>query len=491
MNDRLAVAAPDDVDSFLAEIGSMVGGTATSPWQQVWDETQQAYYYWHSQTNEVTWSNPAEPTPTEPVAVPAAKRKKPSRFGETPAAGKDVGDLKELPAATKPDSVTNKRSRSPSPPRISKASKTEEPAMKKEPPKSERAARVREMMLKLAREKEEKEAAAAAAAKVEEGGEKARSLTDDGATAEALLKLEILGLLEKVKEALGALPATRVIAFDPVDPKAALDGENRHTVHDAVNIVRAREHDWGHPTRGLRSDYFSSYLQELLSLTMTRAGSSTVVTAAPVKATTLKVKAGTIEATLPAATGGVEPHSWLIYLTPDTNASNWSAEAVATHFQTLRGLTAVRCIGQGFYALELGETTDADVQVQLTAWSMTVPKGTTEWRLLADRTVYARQASRGDSVALYPAVYSKHGPLPHEPHEEPPPREKPKEKPPKAGVQVPKKVSVKKLNPMVEKWQAAQAEIEVSCHPWLLACAEYLFSAGLQRPQQEGVGDDP
>jgi hypothetical protein len=84
----------------------------------------------------------------------------------------------------------------------------------------------------------------------------------------------------------------------------------------------------------------------------------------------------------------------------------------------------VRTIGQGFYALELAQATPTDVLLQLTTSSLTVPAGASDWRLLADRVVYARsyslirastltwlvlwrQASSGDNVKLYPATASR------------------------------------------------------------------------------------
>ena len=96
-----AAAAPDNVDSFLAEIGSMVGGTEASqqqeqfdtggPWQQVWDNNHNAFYYWHSQTNEVTWTQPAEfgnPAPVEPVPVPVANERSTSALANNPQPGR-------------------------------------------------------------------------------------------------------------------------------------------------------------------------------------------------------------------------------------------------------------------------------------------------------------------------------------------------------------------------------------------------------------------
>jgi hypothetical protein len=34
---------------------------ASSLWTPVWDDNAQAYYWWHTETNETTWINPAEP----------------------------------------------------------------------------------------------------------------------------------------------------------------------------------------------------------------------------------------------------------------------------------------------------------------------------------------------------------------------------------------------------------------------------------------------
>ena len=92
-------------------------------------------------------------------------------------------------------------------------------------------------------------------------------------------------------------------------------------------------------------------------------------------------------------------------------------------------------------------------------------------RLLADRVAYARQASVGDSISLYPAAFTKPtakyasdgssvvDAVQALVRNEASQKEKPK------GKKVPaKKVSVKKVigAPLIEKWNSARAELEVN-----------------------------
>jgi hypothetical protein len=163
-DDAATPRADAKVDNFLAEIDHIVGGKtdvndetkpSAGPWQKVWDANHKAYYYWHSGTNEVTWTEPTDfgkKVAKDPVPVGGdskEKRRKPSRFGQAPP---EVTDLADVASDTK-----EKRNRSPSPAESddskpkSKAAKVN-PVAKSEDSKggkSERAHRVREIMIKL------------------------------------------------------------------------------------------------------------------------------------------------------------------------------------------------------------------------------------------------------------------------------------------------------------------------------------------------------
>jgi len=483
------------VDNFLAEIDNIVGGkteakdTTTEapvgPWQKVWDASHKAHYYWHSGNNEVTWTEPVDfgkpevKAPPVPVGGDSTKerRKKPSRFGQAPP---DVADEGEA----KPDASTTenkgKRSRSPSPQKSketepkskepkSKAAKVES-STKGEGGKNERANRVREIMLKLGMGKdgEDKEQNSkdkdddSKPSSSESGKPPPKESTDDA--EEALIRAEIPGLVAEVKEELAALSGSKAVGFDPMNIFAESGDKGGHTVQDALLVVNTRLHDWKQSDSGMKSKYFASILREMISRVQKLKASTkskSVVAAAP--AVRKAKKPSSIEKALPPANGTPDPLIWLIYLDPASSAAQWNPEQVAGHFSSLRGLSAVRTIGQGFYGLEFAKSSPANVLVQLTTSSMTVPSSPLEWRMLSDRVVYARQASASDNVVLYPATYSL---LTDEP-EAAVAAEQPNEvaSGPKvkltSKIAVPaKKGSAKKLNPMIGKWQAARAEIE-------------------------------
>lgn len=46
------------VEEFVLKICFLLVGIEMGDWQEVWDENTGCYYYWNTQTNEVTWELP-------------------------------------------------------------------------------------------------------------------------------------------------------------------------------------------------------------------------------------------------------------------------------------------------------------------------------------------------------------------------------------------------------------------------------------------------
>jgi len=273
---------------------------------------------------------------------------------------------------------------------------------------------------------------------------------------------------------ISALPKSKVVGFDPID---FTDGDGSATVKDVMLVLRGRRHDWEAAGSGVRAVYFANMLRKLLHcLRQTKVDTGTsIVAAAPALRTSAKPKPVVkVEQNLPPASGVTEPLNWLVYLSPDGAAASWTPEQLAGHFGTLRGFLAVRTIGQGFFGLDFSPKSRTDVAVQLTTSSLSVPASTIEWRLLSDRVVYARQASAGDNIILYPVSHrvvsesegnaesvASSAPqisaAPTNSRGRSPDASASRAKPAK-GVPV-KKGPGKKLDPMIGKWKAARAEI--------------------------------
>jgi len=524
----------DKVNDFLSEIESIVGAkpvddpkpglhstgegkeinkakessASKGPWQKVWDDTHKAYYYWHSGTNVVSWTEPAdfnaENKPTEtpaahvedgPVPVGGTGKKdamkKPTRFGVGPT---DI-PVKPVVLATKDAKNDDrdckdksKRARSASPQKSEarplKSQKTDVED-EKTLSKVEKAKRVREIMLKLSKEKQED-----AVADVEKGSKDGDMKTGaneevPGSSVEsshlpplppepvevaedaeeALARAEIPDLIGEVKQELDSLKSTFNLGFDPIDVFDDHAGVKFvSSVQDCQFVLRLREFDWKQEKCGLRSTYFADSLRLMLQKIQARksmAKSNNVVAAAPaVRSSGISVLTG-LEKSLPPASGDAEPYFWLLYITQDSSAALWTSEQVAGHFGKLRDLLAVRQIGQGFFALEFSERSNVDVQIQLTTSSMSIPSSSTDWRLLSDRMVYARMGSAGDSVMMYPVTHRMASEAPKLFTEEVITVTKSAPKPALVSAAV-AKTGTKKLaqDPMINKWKAARAEIE-------------------------------
>ncbi|CAK9784187.1 unnamed protein product [Cutaneotrichosporon oleaginosum] len=78
----------DDGDEETAGKDKGKGKQKAHPWQAVWAPANNAYYFWNTDTGEVTWSNPlaapsdAPPLPNEPPPLPAGPA--PPRAGGLP-----------------------------------------------------------------------------------------------------------------------------------------------------------------------------------------------------------------------------------------------------------------------------------------------------------------------------------------------------------------------------------------------------------------------
>ncbi|KAL7422418.1 hypothetical protein Q5752_003066 [Cryptotrichosporon argae] len=76
----------EGTDCSAADDGEGLGGEGDRAqlWQAVWAPEQNAYYFWHTETGEVTWTNPlapasnAPPLPSEPAPVPAPTALRPA-----------------------------------------------------------------------------------------------------------------------------------------------------------------------------------------------------------------------------------------------------------------------------------------------------------------------------------------------------------------------------------------------------------------------------
>lgn len=428
-------------------------------WQKVWDPNHEAYYYWHSETNEVTWTEPPElgaSTLAATVGESGAGTQKTISYQQAPPEA-HTGHLDAV--------TTEKRSRSPSDqtaeynadrPKSKSTKLSDNSDQHSRAEKSERANRVREIMIKLGMGKDaEHDAGASTDVGAECTSEAANIKTTargnpDELSAEAEMNL----LIVEVRETLAALPSSQRLLFNPVDVfQDSMDGS--HSVHDATLIVNARIYDW--QQGALRHSYLAGMLRQY-GLQLRRLSLKSVVAAQPAAP-----EQCAIEKKLPPASGIAEPLMWLTYMTPNSSATDWNAEEVASHFQSLRGIVVIRTIGQGFFGVCFSHVSSTDVLVQLAAMSISVPSNALDWRLLSDGLVYARQAATADHIAQYPATYTF--PDQHEGIDAPSVQEK--ETAPTTKLRSTKTVSikqskaVKKMQPMIfGKWQAARAEIE-------------------------------